>query len=380
MERRAVRGLVVTDSRIISADSHVVEPDGLWTSRIAREFRDRAPRTVRNLNGQEGDFVVCEQITTRSISRYFAAGTSPEDFPELQKSGYEAAPEFVTDPAARIKDQDRDGVSAEVLYPSIGTLLYALEDDALQVACFRAYNEWLAEYCAHDPARLVGAAMISLADVGQATRELERVVKGGIQSAVIWSEPPAELPYSDDHYTDFFAVAQDLGVKLTLHPLTARTGSLRMQGDKMMYGSMIGFHEVARTLADMVLNGVLERFPRLTVVAAEYDVGWLPHFVWRLDHIYGKLYLSNPPAVPLSLQPSEYFRRQVYATFIEETGFIAGLDDYLSHNLMWSSDYPHYFSTFPRSQEFLAQELGSMPTDARRRIVHDTAAALYGMT
>src|SRR5262245_6297642 len=114
----------MSEHRIISADSHFVEPPSMWAERIDKQFRDRAPHTVRGLNGREGEFFVCENINPFPVAAFFGAGVPSEQLPEHNKKGFEAAPASVWDPAARIKDQDLDGVQAEVSYTRLGRPLY----------------------------------------------------------------------------------------------------------------------------------------------------------------------------------------------------------------------------------------------------------------
>src|SRR5438445_13855257 len=101
--------------RIISADSHFVEPPDMWGERMDKKFRERAPHTVRGNDGKEGEFFVCENITPVPVAGFFGSGKSAEELPEHNKKGFEVAPKSVWDPAERLKEQDRDGVSAEAL-------------------------------------------------------------------------------------------------------------------------------------------------------------------------------------------------------------------------------------------------------------------------
>ena len=95
-----------------------------------------------------------------------------------------------------------------------------------------------------------------------------------------------------------------------------------------------------------VLGGVLERFPRLRIVSAENDAAWMAYLMWRMDAMHSRLGALAP--VKLSLKPSEYIKRQVYATFINEPVFVDGLHRYPADNIMWSSDYPHTAASWPR--------------------------------
>ena len=130
--------------RLISADSHMCEPPNLWVDRIDQKYRDRAPRTVKGYNGKEGEWFVCENISPIPIAGAFGAGVKAEDLTGHNKKGFEAAPASVWDPAARLKEQDADGVAAEVLYTTFGMMLYGLNDAELRAACFRAYNDFVA--------------------------------------------------------------------------------------------------------------------------------------------------------------------------------------------------------------------------------------------
>ncbi|MCS6927035.1 MAG: amidohydrolase [Candidatus Binatia bacterium] len=363
---------------IISADSHFVEPPSMWAERIDKRFRDRAPHTVRGLHGKDGEFFVCENIDPFPVAAFFGAGVPSEMLPEHNKKGMEAAPASVWDPAARIQDQDRDGVVAEVIYTSMGMPLYMLDDAELRAACFRAYNDWAVEYCSYNPKRLLPLGLITLEDINAGVQELQRIAKKGMRGAMIWAEAPGDKPYSHPDYDPFWAAAQDMNFPLSLHILTGRrgTGINFFSGNLALQATTL-HHEIERSLAVFVLGGVLERFPKLTIVSAENDVAWMPYLMWRMDMIHGRLgALTN---TKLSLKPSEYIKRQVYATFINEPVFLKTLDLYGADNAMWSSDYPHTAATWPRSQEFINKTFETVPADIRRNILHDTAARVYGI-
>ncbi|HJY84831.1 MAG TPA: amidohydrolase family protein, partial [Candidatus Binatia bacterium] len=346
----------MTDYRIISADSHFVEPPNMWVERIDPKFRDRAPRTVKGHKGKEGEFFVCENITPIPYARPFGAGVKAEDFPEHNKKGVEAAPASVWDPAARLKEQDIDGVKAEVLYTTFGMLLFGLDDAELRAACFRAFNDWAAEYCSHDPKRLIGLGVISLEDIPTAAAELERIAKKGLHGALIWGAPPEDKPYSLPDYDPFWAAAQDLQMPLSLHIGTGRGGvrfNLPRRGAEL-YMYMKVPQEIQLSFADLIVGGVLERFPRLKLVSAENDISWIPHFMYRLDHAYERL--RHFEGLTLSMLPSEYMKRNVVATFQFESANVDFTRQVFgAEHIAWASDYPHNDSTWPRSQEFIAR-------------------------
>src|SRR2546425_11229452 len=370
----------MTAYRIVSADSHMCEPPDLWTTRLDQQYRDRAPHTVKGHQGKDGVFFVCENIMPIPVSGIFGAGKTAEELPEHFKRGYEAAPPSVWDPAARIKEQEADGVSGEVLYTSFGMFLYGLDDAGLRTACFRAYNDFVAEYTSHDPKRLVGLGLIDLEDIGASVEEMKRIAKKGLRGVMIWASPPEDRPYTHPDYDPFWAAAQDLNMPLSLHILTSRRG----MGSDFFKGNLarqvaVLHHEIERSLSVFVLDGVLERFPNLKIVSAENDVAWVPYFMWRMDFAQDRFGRSGATPVKLNLKPSEYLKRQVYATFINEPIFLNTLGLYGADNAMWSSDYPHTAAIWPRSQQFIKETFSGLSEENRCKIVHDTAARLYGI-
>jgi predicted TIM-barrel fold metal-dependent hydrolase len=210
--------------RIVSADSHFVEPPDMWSERIDRRFRDHAPHTVKNYKDREGEFFMCENIQPVAVAGFFGSGKSSEELPQHVKRGFDAAPPSVWNPAERLKEQDRDGVSAEILYTSMGMLLFGLDDPELRTACFSAFNDWAGEYCSYDSRRLIGAGTVTLEDVDAGVKELQRCANKGLRGVLIWGSPPEDKPYSDPCYDPFWAAAQDLEMPVSLHILTGRRG------------------------------------------------------------------------------------------------------------------------------------------------------------
>jgi predicted TIM-barrel fold metal-dependent hydrolase len=369
----------MTEYQLISADSHFVEPPSMWAERLDQKFRDRAPHTVKDLNGRAGEWFVCENIVPMSVAGFFGAGVPSQELPEHSKKGFDQAPKSVWDASYRLVDQDRDGVQAEVIYTSMGMPLFGLDDAGLRFACFRAFNDWATEYCGYDLKRLIPLGLITLEDIPSAVSELQRIANKGMRGAMIWAEPPDERPYSHPDYEPFWAAAQDLNMPLSLHILTARggTGANQASGREFILSLSTLHHQIERSICTLVIGGVLEKFPGLKIVSAENDVGWMPYLMYRLDTIQNRLGALG--GLKLPMRASEYIKRQVYATFIADPVFIDSLHRYGPENIMWSSDYPHTAATFPRSQEIVAKRFGNLPDEQRRKIIHDTAAKVYGL-
>jgi predicted TIM-barrel fold metal-dependent hydrolase len=371
---------------VVSADSHVTEPADLWKERLDRSLRDRAPHVTKNPGEGPAWLFVAEGATPFPVAGGFAAGRSGQELADFQDKGYESARPSGWDPVARIDDQELDGIDAEVLYPTLGMKLFAMDNGdggALQRACFHAYNDWLAEYCRHEPHRLYGIGLVSLEDVGLAVKDVEAIAKQGMRGLMIWGSPPAERPYDDPAYDPFWAAAAEADLPVSLHIIAGRGRTSSGVVDAIHGRSHPGvwymnvLHEIQDSLARIIFGGVLHRHPQLKLVSAENDAGWLPHFMYRMDHCDEKFRAMWPDAPPEP--PSFYVRRQLFATFQDDSVAPATHAIFGRENYMWASDFPHSDSTFPDSRVWIEKNFAGVPDDVRKRIVHDNAIELYGM-
>lgn len=361
--------------QVISADSHVVEPLGLWTERADRRFRDRVPRLVREIDGRRGSFVVCEDALPTPLSAFCSAGLSPEEMARAFAADQPAVRGGGFDAAARLDDMARDGVVAEVLYPSVALQAFRVRDAALQAECFRVYNDWLAAFCATAPERFVGVALISLFDVAAGVRELERAVALGLRGAMVWAAPPLGDSYAKPEYAPFWAAAETARTPVSLHLGT--TQDLTAPGESIAVAFMMTILPVQRALAQLVLGGVLDRHPALRIVSVENEVGWLPHFLARLDRSAARY--REVAGLSLREEPSATFRRQVSATFQEDRIGIDARAQIGVDCLMWASDYPHSDSTWPNSQAVIARDFDGVPAAERAKILAGNVARVYGI-
>jgi predicted TIM-barrel fold metal-dependent hydrolase len=372
----------MAELKLISADSHVNEPGDLWVERIDKSFRERAPRIVDSPPGQRpGAYLILEGMPPIHMAQGIGAGKKPEELPEFFRSStYKDVRPGGWDPGERLKDMDLDGVEAEVIYTTLGFRQFWLEDAAFQRACFQVYNDWLAEYCAYAPKRLIGLAMISLYDIDAAVRDLRRCAKQGLRGAMIWCSPPLDRRYSAALYDPFWAEAQELRLPISLHSITGAGPESRLLVkepiDRYLRSTVLS-HEVQRTFTTLIFSGVLERFPRLSFVSAENEVGWLSFFLQKLDQAQDEYQYLYPS--PLKMKPSDYFQRQCYATFIDDPVGVATRQFIGVDNIMWSSDYPHTVSTWPHSQEVVERDFQGVPESEKWQMVRDNAIQLYGL-
>jgi predicted TIM-barrel fold metal-dependent hydrolase len=336
-----------------------------------------------NPEGQEGAYLVYEGYPPHNLAIGLGAGRTPEELAAFLKTGtYADARPGGWDPAQRLPDMELDGVEAEVLYTTLGFRLFWLKDAELQRACFRVYNDWLAAYCSYAPKRLKGLALISLYDPKEGARELERCAQLGLKGAMIWCSPPADQPYSLKSYDPFWAAAQDLDMPVSLHAITGMERiPWEYSPEKRAMRQTVTPHEIEKSFSILILSGVLERFPRLKIVSAENNCGWLPYYLQRMDRGFARFGPSGtvtPWPTKLTLRPSEYFRRQMYCTFIDDSFGVASRHWIGVDNVMWSSDYPHTASTWPHSRDIIERDFKDVSEVEKRKIVRENVAQLYG--
>jgi predicted TIM-barrel fold metal-dependent hydrolase len=265
----------------------VFEPPDLWQTHIDAAFRDRAPR-IERIGGAEQIVVEADQILSGIglISNAGARFAAPETisaegrFEDVRRGGH--------GPEQHLKDMALDGLAGQVLYPSQGLFYFKVADTPLMSAIFRAYNDWLADFCRTDPTRLKGIAMINLDDAPDAAKELERAARLGLSGAMITEYPLEHRRYDQSEYEPFWAAAEALDLPLSLHTATRRRDRIRGAGDRTLRdaSSRATAFYPALSMCDLIFSGVFERHPRLTLAIVEFELAWAPHLLATMDYTY----------------------------------------------------------------------------------------------
>lgn len=347
------------------------------------KFKDRAPYLAHEETTDQ--WYVDRDMKFGTIGVAGQAGQRFEDASMLTLGGVyeEKIPKGGYDPHAHVKDMDLDGVAAGVLYPTQVLSVFNVPDSELLSDIFRAYNDWLADFCKPYPDRLKGVPVINLDNVSDGVAELERCAKMGLVGAII-ATTPLEHRYDHPMYEPLWAAAQDLRAPLSIHVGNVRSKvkldsvfSDELNNDAVLFANEDSSMRVS--LSAIILSGVFERYPKLRVGAVEFEVAWAPYLMRRLDDTYkdrvaGQVgYRYKGDALP-----SDFFRENVFIGFQEDDlgmqmRHIVGVD-----NLTWGSDYPHGESTFPKSREILESILKGVPEDEQAKIAGGNCAALYG--
>jgi predicted TIM-barrel fold metal-dependent hydrolase len=290
---------------------------------------------------------------------------------------YEGGPHPTT-PSLRRRDQELDGIDAEVMYGILGVGM-RLKDPELIRLVYEVYNTWAADFCKTDPKRFVGLACLPNHDPQAAAAELRRAAGLGLKGAD-FPVSTAVYPIWHGAWDPLWEAAQETGLSISFHT----TGyPVREPSDEAMKKAYDLRYRATRTtmfqvcaaefLASIVFSGALDRFPGFKFVLGEAGVGWLPYILDRMDEEYDDRYYQ----LGLSMRPSELWRRQGYSTYQHEPSVATMIPLIGEDNIMWGSDYPHSESTFPRSRQVLDEILAAVPQGERAKIVGHNAARLY---
>ena len=362
----------------ISADSHVTEPPNCYLDHIEPSFRDRAPHVVETPAGDT--FVIHGMATPVPMGLVGAAGRDPQsmrqdgafykDAVNLHLGGW--------DPVQRLADQDVDGVGAELLYPTVGMLLCNHPDYDYKHACFQAYNRWMQGYCSSAPDRLHGLAQTAMRSVDEGIADLSRAKEMGFVGMMLPGDPAFE-DYDHPAYDVFYEAAADLDMPLSFHILTGKADELTMRVRGPALNLFMASYRGCQDIAGMfVFSRVFERHPRLRVVLVEADVGWAPHFMYRMDHGY-RIHRHHMNAEEMRRMPSEYFQENIRLTFQDDWIAFQAVKQVGAGQFMWANDFPHTDATWPHSQELLDQHAVELTPAERRAVLHDNVADLYGL-
>jgi predicted TIM-barrel fold metal-dependent hydrolase len=380
------------DLKVIDVDTHLTEPDGVWTDRVSSKWGDAVPRVERQ-NGRDVWVVRGERFASPGPSSmagfdgYFP--DTPATFDDIHPSMYDAT--------ERLAHLDREGIFANVLYPNVGgfgnAAFLKLGERELIDECLTAFNDFLIDWSSADPNRLIPVMSVPFWDVDFAVREIERGVSAG-HRAINFCNDPTSIGYPslvDRHWDPVWAAAQAAGVPVSFHVGGGDIGRQLMEPGDL--GFRTNFAKVSslilmdnmKCLSDLIFGGICHRFPDLRFVSVESGVGWVPGVLEAFDWQWrnGGVALEHPE---FELLPSEYFRRQISACFwFEREAALSAIEQY-PDNILFETDYPHPTCQYPgpvtpaqHPRDYASELLADVDPVIVRKVLQDNAAQLYGI-
>ena len=363
---------------IIDGDGHITEPRAVWEEYAEPAYRDLVIQLRRREDGNDDVWIAGERRPSSNPAPSCIPGalSNPDrrvNWDDILPGGY--------DPGSRLEVLDAEGFDQALLFPSIYLIWGDIRDPAIAAATCRAYNNWLADFCSYDPARLYGAGLVPLQDVDLAVRETLRIAELGLKCAVIRPERMNGLALQDPACQPFWATAADCDLAVALHGSFGSTipGFGQQRYDNPFFTHMVchPFEQMASCL-DIVCGGVLDAFPRLRVGFFESGLGWLAYWLDRMDEHFETMRRFTPW---LTRRPSELFREQCFASMDPDDGnALADIAERgLAHCVLFGSDYPHYDCVYPGALAELEKSCGQVGAEVLDQVKLDNPRRFMGL-
>ncbi len=372
--------------RLISADGHIdfpLMPENLWRDNAPAELKDRMPRIVERKGSR-----IWESATGTSLGLAGGMGSGGRRYQpgQIHRSDRMAEQGLYADqdkgimrpadPHLRVKDQDIDGVSGEVLYGILGAANKLVDPDVVKCVV-RTYNQWLSDFCNAAPGRFAGVGCISGGTPEESAQEIRRIATLGLKGAELGLAGDM-LPLWHSDWEPVWKASADTGVPVHFHTIGPKLDERWYNDPKTrrpwFATHMTGFQiPMLSILAAIIFSGALERYKNLKVVIAESGIGWIPYVLERMDYEWEDQFKDVVPR-----PPSEYWYGHMYATFQIDRVGIENVKRIGEDNIMWGNDFPHPDGIWPDSRASLTEQLAGVDEKIIRKITHDNAAKLYG--
>ncbi len=357
---------------MVSADGHVQEPRDFLVARLPKKYHDRVPTIAVDAKGDQ--FQKTEGFRPAKLN-----WVEPLEGHEQLRNRAGRVPQD------RLAELALDGCDAEVLFPNKGLTVWATPDAEFSQAMCRAYNEWVWEDYASFNEQLAPMAAIAPAAMDAAIAEVERCAALGFKGLALPCKPvfgppnADELNYNLKELDRFWSCVEEIGLPVTFHVGTGRDPrAARGRGGALINYTVHGLSPGIEPLVNLCASGVAQEHPRLRFGVIEGGIGWIPWTLQAMDEAYLKHHMWVRPK--LDMMPSDYFRRQGFASFQDDK---VGLDLAREHNLvpnfLWANDFPHHEGSWPYSAQAIERTMGQLDDAERAQILGLNAARIFAL-
>ncbi len=378
---------------IFDADAHIDPPQDMWKEYLPNHLKDRAPRVE---HADDGDYIIFEGNRRPFMMINNQAGRQGKDF---KMKGRISDVRQIWDPATRLADMDADGMTAALCFG--GGPLHST-DNELYIESYYAYSRWVSDWCKVAPNRLYPVGYLPMRDIDETVTHVNRLAKEGFkainlpafpqnpdawkttsgianlkdgQVSALTGDPKGALQYSNPEFDKLWKAICDNGQVITFH-LGGRVPRFG-QAEYFLADMPMSKLAMAEPIGILTYNCVFDRFPDLKIASVESGVGWFAWLAeyndrtWEKQRYWTNSQLKNPP--------SYYMDRNVWGSFIQDRTGILNRNLPGGKNIMWSSDYPHSETTFPKSREIILRDFEGIPEEDIKDIIHNNCARLLGL-
>jgi predicted TIM-barrel fold metal-dependent hydrolase len=382
-------------TKIVDADRHVIEPVAMWSDYLPAHMRELAPRVTPVAPSGEslaarvqrlGEHALLPTPPALSVRGQFLMRNVSE--PAQIETGLIAEHRrhllaAAETPQGHLTEMDATGVEVAVMLPTMAPFLVYNDETTADLSreYASAYNRWLADFCSFAPARFVGAALISRHDPETMVDDLEETLRRGLRAVVLRPNPVRGVTLGSPLYSQFWSACEHHSVAVLIHEGThTRVSTAGADRFDSHFAQHACSHPIEAMMAFLSLidGGVLESHPSLRVGFLESGCGWLPYWLWRLDHLeYAQL--RGEVRARIRRPPSEYFQRQCWIAL--EPGE-AMLDRVVTEigasRIVFGTDFPH-LDHGPGIVEEMVSERVRLGAEACNKILWKSPRRLLGI-
>jgi predicted TIM-barrel fold metal-dependent hydrolase len=381
---------------IVSCDNHVNEPPEVFDG-IDAKFRERiptiktdadgtqwlitegwAPQPVRIATSRTDLMPPLEEFETWDLTNPFSNRMEDQDI-YRSRCGRSVK--------QRMADRASQGIDAEIIFSTRGLLAFATPDVEFSIAMARTWNRWALEHFQSDFQCSLPMALVATGHVEEAIKDVQWAASNGFHGIMIpnrpifhrVNEPKNPLEYNDKVFDPLWAAIEESGLPITLHVGTGQDPrAVRGNGGALTNFVCHANSTTVEPIVQLIASGVFERHPKLKAGTIESGVGWIPWVINQLDHGYRAHHMWIRPVLPRL--PSEYFKQNCFATFMEEGSMVSHcLSLGLENNMVWASDYPHPEGSFPHCAESISRVLSDVPEEQAAKLLGLNAARIFNI-
>jgi predicted TIM-barrel fold metal-dependent hydrolase len=330
-------------SFVFSADSHIREPNTLYSEKLPARMRDRAIRA------EHADGLISVRSGEKVFHKLRLRGMGEGG--DLAQSKRKGASNLV----GRVEDMVLDGIDAEICFPELALWTYCIDDPELEFATTQIYNDWNNAFLSNHLNRFVRCGVLPVRDHANTVFELKRLAGLGYTAAMLPVVTAKGVkPYNDESWDTIFNLAGELGIVIVMHTGTGLDNVVVERGPG---GAVVNYtrqmSDAINTVLILTAGGVLDRNPQTHVAIIEAGASWLSALSERMDEVYrAHAHYVKPK---LSVPPSEIVRRQVHASFQHDRACVLARAITGTQALLFASDYPHAEGTFPNTRAVVSK-------------------------
>ena len=373
--------------KVMSADCHMditYLPADTFTSRMDSAWGDRIPH-VEDVDGQPTWVSGPDRM---GAFAYYGPGVAGGKRGRiLVEEGFASGDELrPSNPDQRQEDMRRDGLEGEVIYGIIGITKGrhtggGMRDPELVAAVYHAYNKFIAEFNQTRPGFFFGMGCLPNHDADVAAAEVQHCAELGLPGVLFvpWN---AKMPVWHEMWEPMWSAAEAANLAFNFHVFEGGGATVGYLVNGVKNAAAIGSWTVVAPMqmdeicASLILSGVCQRHPGLRFVLGESGIGWIPYLLERLDDTYAERLADD---LKLDLKPSDYFKRQIYATFQKDFHGLHAMGEIAPDNIMWGSDYPHRDGTWPNSQQAIEAQFRDVDPVLANKALWENVRRVYAI-